>query len=139
MTEIPHELVLAYKKTDFRVLEPQEFTLRVGQRSAELQSLYVDMGVTCAGYLTAWNPFSAETSTVDNIKAQLSLIRRLSLEGYPTLKALGVDPAGKWPGEESVFIPGLDLERTKSLGVEFGQNAIVLAGSDAVSQLVLLR
>lgn len=139
MTEIPRELIRAYEATDFRVLEPQEFTLRVGQRSAELQSLYVDMGVTSAGYLTAWNPFSAETSTVDNIKAQLSLIRSLSLEGYPTLKALGVDPAGKWPGEESVFVPGLDLERTKSLGVEFGQNAIVWAGSDAVPHLVLLK
>lgn len=139
MTEIPRELIMAYEATDFRILEPQEFTLRVGQRSAELQSLYVDMGVTCAGYLTAWNPYSAETSTVDNTKAQLSLIRSLSLEGYPTLKALGVDPAGDWPGEESIFIPGLDLERAKSLGVEFGQNAIVWAGSDAVPQLVLLK
>lgn len=139
MTEIPSELIVAYEATDFRVLEPQEFTLRVGQRSAELQSLYVDMGVTSAGYLTAWNPYSAETSAADNEAAQLSLIRSLSLEGYPTLKALGVDPAGEWPGEESVFVPGLGLERAKSLGVEFRQNAIVWASSDAVPQLVLLR
>ena len=58
---------------------------------------------------------------------------------HRTLKALGVDTAGEWPGEESVFVPGLDLERAKSLGVEFGQNAIVWAGPDAVPQLVLLR
>ena len=139
MTEIPHELILAYEATDFRVLEPQEFTLRVGQRSAELQSLYVDMGVTCAGYLTAWNPFSKEASELENENAQQQLLRQLSLEGFPALNALGIDPSGDWPGEESVFVLGLSLDRAKLLGLEFGQNAIVWAGHDAVPQLVLLR
>ena len=139
MTEIPHELILAYEATDFRVLEPQEFTLRVGQRSAELQSLYVDMGVTCAGYLTAWNPFSREATKLENEYAQRQLLRQLSLEGFPALNALGIDPSGDWPGEESVFVPGLSLDRAKLLGSEFGQNAIVWAGPDAVPQLVLLR
>ena len=139
MTEIPHELILAYEATDFRVLEPQEFTLRVGQRSAELQSLYVDMGVTCAGYLTAWNPFSKEASELENENAQQQLLRQLSLDGFPALNALGIDPSGDWPVEESVFVPGLSLDRAKLLGSKFGQNAIVWVGPDAVPQLVLLR
>lgn len=139
MTEIPRELILAYEATDFRVLEPQEFTLRVGQRSAELQSLYDDLGVTCAGYLTAWNPFSKETSECENQNAQRQLLRKLSLEGFPALNALGIDPSGDWPGEESVFVPGISLDRAKVLGSDFGQNAIVWAGPDAVPQLVLLR
>ena len=139
MTEIPHELILAYEATDFRVLEPQEFTLRIGQRSAELQSLYVDMGVTCAGYLTAWIPFSKEASELENENAQQQLLRQLSLEGFPALNALGIDPSGDWPGEESVFVPGLSLDRAKLLGSKFGQNAIVWVGPDAVPQLVLLR
>ena len=125
--------------THFMVLEPRPLTLRVDHHSAELAELFKEMGVSSAGYLTAWNPYSPETSAADNEAAQLSLIRNLSLEGYPTLKALGVDPAGEWPGEESVFVPDLGLERAKSLGVEFGQNAIVWAGPDAVPQLVLLR
>jgi hypothetical protein len=139
MTDIPSDLIEAYRATHFTVLEPRPLTLRVDHHSAELAELFQEMGVSSAGYLTAWNPYSAETSAADNEAAQLSLIRRLSLEGYPTLKALGVDPAGEWPGEESVFVPGLGLERAKSLGVEFGQNAIVWAGPDAVPQLVLLR
>ena len=139
MTEIPHELILAYEATDFRVLEPQEFTLRVGQRSAELQSLYVDMCVTCAGYLTAWNPFSKEGSELENENAQQQLLRQLSLEGFPALNVLGIDPSGDWPGEESLFVPGLSLDRAKLLGSKFGQNAIVWVGPDAVPQLVLLR
>lgn len=139
MTEIPRGLIMAYEATDFRVLEPQEFTLRVGQRSAELQSLYDDLGVTCAGYLTAWNPFSKEASDFENQNAQRQLLRKLSLEGFPALNALGLDPSGDWPGEESVFVPGISLDRAKVLGSEFGQNAIVWAGPDAVPQLVLLR
>jgi len=35
--------------------------------------------------------------------------------------------------------PGLDLERTKSLGNEFAQNAVLWIGDDAVPQLILLR
>ena len=139
MTEIPHELILAYEATDFRVLEPQAFTLRVGQHSAELKCLYVELGVKCAGYLTAWNPFSKEASELENESAQRRLLRQLSLEGFPALNALGIDRSGDWPGEESVLVPGLSLDRAKLLGSEFGQNAIVWAGPDAVPQLVLLR
>lgn len=136
---VSKDLIKAYENTDFCVLEPKRFTLRIGKQSSELAELYVEMGVHSAGFLTAWNPHSAEASAEDNANAQRSLFRLLSSEGYPTLKAFGVDPSGEWPGEESVFVPGLNLERAKSLGVEFGQNAIVWAGPDTVPQLVLLR
>lgn len=139
MTTIPSDLVEAYVATDFTVLEPCPFTLRVGRRSTELAKVYTRMAVSSAGYLTAWNPYSATTSAQENATAQQSLIRSLSIEGYPTLKALGVDPSGAWPGEDSVLVPGLGLERAKSFGIEFGQNAIVWAGDDAVPRLVLLR
>ena len=139
MTVIPADLIKAYESTDFRVLEPQAFTMRVGRYSPELQALYADLRVSSAGYLTAWNPFSAETSEEGNRKAQRHLLRQLSVEGFPTMNALGIDPSGDWPGEESIFVPGLDLERAKTLGAEFGQNAVVWADADAVPQLVLLR
>lgn len=139
MTNIASDLIEAYRSTHFTVLEPRPFTLCVGHHSAELAALYVEMGVSSAGYLTAWNPCSAETTSADNAEAQLMLIRSLSLEGYPTAKALGVDPSGAWPAEESVLVPGISLERAKALGTEFGQNAILWVGSDAVPQLVLLR
>ena len=139
MTAISAELIEAYEATDFRVLEPQEFTLRVGHHSPELHALYADLRVSFAGYLTAWNPFSAETSEEGNRKAQRRLLRRLTNDGFSTMNGLGIDPSGDWPGEESVFVPGLDLERAQALGAEFGQNAIVWADADAVPQLILLR
>ena len=139
MTNIPSDLIEAYRATHFTVLEPRPLTLRVGHHSSELAELFKEMGVSSAGYLTSWNPYSAETSAADNEAAQLSLIRSLALEGYPTLRALGVDPSGEWPGEQSVFVPGLEIERAKSFGNQFGQNAIVWIGDDAIPQLILLR
>ena len=139
ITKVSQAIVAAYEATEFRVLEPLPFILRVGCASEDLLALYTSTCVNCAAFLTAWNPYSLETSDKDNKKAQEALLRNLSLEGFPTLNALGVDPAGTWPGEESLFVPGLSLERAKSLGSEFGQNAIVWASDDAVPQLVLLR
>ena len=135
---ISAELVSAYLDTDFRVLEPREFTLRIGVVSEELKAVYTDLGVSSAAYLTAWNPLSQDTGLEDNDSAQSALIRKLALRGYVTWSGLGIDPSGDWPGEESVFVPGIDLKAAKSLGREFQQNAIVWVGLDAVPQLVLL-
>ena len=139
MTAIPHDLILAYKATEFRVFEPREFTLRIGQHSHELQTIYVELGVDCAGYLTAWNPLSKLVSSVENSTAQQQLHQKLTLQGFRPLPALGIDPSSKWPGEESVFVPGLGLDQAKLIGSEFGQNAIVWVGADAVPELVLLK
>ena len=89
--------------------------------------------------MTAWNPYSIVSSHEDNQRSQEALLRKLSLEGFTTLSAFGVDSSGDWPGETSVLAPGLDLERTKSLGNEFAQNAVLWIGDDAVPQLILLR
>ena len=131
--------MFAYGRTDFKVLEPRPFTLRIGSHSPELASLYGQMKISSAGYLTAWNPYSVSSSHDDNQRSQEALLKKLSLEGFTTLPAFGVDPSGDWPGEASVLVPGLDLERTKSLGAEFGQNAIVWIGDDVIPQLILLQ
>ena len=65
-TNISPDLIKAYQNTDFRVLEPMAYSLRVGHHSPELAELYAQMDVESASYLTAWNPFSAETSDDDN-------------------------------------------------------------------------
>lgn len=51
----------------------------------------------------------------------------------------GLDSSGKWPAEKSFLALGLDLETSSALGREFGQNAIVWAGVDAIPRLILLR
>lgn len=136
---VPAELIAAYKNTDFQVLEPRKFTLRIDERSSELVELYSELGITSAGFLTAWNPHSNTVSAQQNKLAQDALRKRLSLEGLATLNAIGIDPSGQWPGEESIFVPGLSLECAEALGAEFGQNAVVWMGADAIPQLIVLR
>lgn len=139
MTEIPPDLISAYESTDFRVLEPEAFTLRIGQQSDKLQALFHASGANCAAFLTAWNPYSEQTTDAENERLQSELTKRLLLEGFVTARGLGADPSGEWPGEESLFVLGLDLARAKSFGQQFRQNAIVWADADAVPRLVLLR
>lgn len=133
------ELLKAYENTDFCVLEPNKFTLRIGSKSPDLAKMYIEMGVHSAGFLTASNPYSGEVTAEQNKRALNDLSRALSLDGLPTLIAIGVDPSGEWPGEESFLVPGISIERAKMLGAEFEQNAIVWAGPDAVPSLILLR
>ena len=77
MTNLPSDLIEAYRTTHFTVLEPRSLTLRVGNHSAQLAELFEEMGVSSAGYLTAWNPYSAETSAADN-----ELLRQHSCERF---------------------------------------------------------
>lgn len=55
------------------------------------------------------------------------------------IKGESHDPSGAWPEEKSFLALGLDLETSQVLGREFGQNAIVWAGADAIPRLILLR
>ncbi len=139
MTEIPAALIAAYEATEYRVRAPRAFTLRVGQWSAELSEVYAAQKVASAGFLTACNPFSRAASEEDNRRAQQDLVHRLAGLGLVTMPAIGVDPSGDWPGEESVFVPGLTLDQACALGNEFGQNAVLWADADVVPRLVLLR
>lgn len=133
------ELIKAYRKTEFRVLGSQNFTLRVDTFSEPLCHLFEEMGVCTAAFLTAWNPYSAPTVLDDNRRAQTALRQKLAGDGYSTIDGFGVDPTSDWEGEDSVLILGMDLERAKYLGNELRQNAIVWVGEDAVPSLVLLR
>lgn len=139
MSSIPSDLIKAYERTDFRVLEPRGFILRIGQCSAELWAIYLETGATCAAFLTAWKPYSQDTSEDENALAQARLHRQLSLLGYVTWNGIGVNADESWRGEESVFVLGLPFESAKVIGADFRQNAIVWAGADAVPRLIVLR
>ena len=133
------ELIEAYRKTEFRVLGSPQFTLRVGNASAELRQLYVTAGAGSAAFVTAWNPYSIPTSTEENHSAQSALRERLSQDGFATIDGFGIDPTTEWAGEDSVLVLGISLDQAKGLGEEMKQNAVVWIGGDAVPNLLLLR
>ncbi|HEY2889324.1 MAG TPA: DUF3293 domain-containing protein [Dongiaceae bacterium] len=136
---IPASLISAYKATDYRVLEPVAFTMKIGRRSHELEDLYRRTGARTATVITAWNPRSEKKTDAENAAAQASLIADLEAAGLAHLPALGADPKGEWKGEVSLLVLDATKEAVEALGRNYGQNCIVWVEADAVPVLLFLR
>jgi hypothetical protein len=74
-----------------------------------------------------------------NAQRQAALAEELTCRGRRALPGIGQHPTEDWRGEPSYWVPGLAREAAQNLGIQFQQNAIVWAGSDAVPELILLR
>lgn len=149
-SEIPVELVAAYRSTEYRVGPPAglgkgssgEFILRIDQYSKPLSRLFTALGHQCAVFITACNPFSLPQSPEVNLAACARLRDELICHtSHPGLiiEGEGRDPSKAWAGEKSFLALGLNLEISRILGRDFGQNAVVWAGADAIPRLILLR
>jgi hypothetical protein len=139
MSAIPQSLQDAYRATEYRVLAPRAFTLRIGIRSEALLDLYRSGGEQEAAFLTAWNPFSVTASEQQNRSAQALLTGRLASIGVAALPGFGIDPASDQPGEESVLALGLPRDMAISIAQDFHQNALAWIGPDAIPELILLQ
>nr|WP_296747520.1 DUF3293 domain-containing protein [Thioalkalivibrio sp.] len=78
-----------------------------------------------AGWLSAFNPGSRRLPILDNLRRHDALWRRLRSQGLPALAGYAVDPAGEWPDETSLLVPGIGLERLNRLALDFGQVAFL--------------
>jgi hypothetical protein len=137
---IPPSLVAAYRKTQYRVLDPSgAFVLCLDVPSQSLLSLYQQHDANCAVFITAWNPFSEERTRVANERAQQNLAVALDALNCVVIPGFGDDPSGIWPGEPSLLALGINRRYAEQLGRKFGQNAIVWAGIEAIPRLILLR
>jgi hypothetical protein len=134
------ELAEAYRRTEFRVADcGWEFVLQHGEHSKVLEACHAAFGVSCSAYITAWNPRSEPAAPEVNRAAQTRLETELTALGLPFLHGEGLDPTRSWPGEPSVLVLGISRDDAQRLGRTFGQNAIVVAGRDAVARVVLVE
>lgn len=139
-SEISADLIAAYRATHYRVGQGADaFTLRVDGCSEALSRLFTASGHQSAIFITAYNPFSQTQSDEANLDAHEKLRYILSSQASPVIESVGADPSGAWPEEKSFLALGVNLEASKILGTQFGQNAIVWAGEDAVPRLILLH
>ncbi|MDN5754014.1 MAG: DUF3293 domain-containing protein [Nitrosospira sp.] len=156
-SEISEELVAAYRSTDYRIESSIEsgcdaFILHVDLHSEPLARLFAASGHRCAAFITACNPFSLPQSPEANLAACARLRDRLDrqlrrratqvtqpAQAHQIIEGTGCDPSGVWPAEKSFLALGLDLEVSQAIGREFGQNAIIWCGPDAIPKLFLLR
>ena len=138
-TKVSPALIQAYEQTNYRVLVPPAFTMKIGKPSRELGELYSRTATNTACVITAWNPRSEEQSHAENDAAQARLTADLDKAGLRHLPALGTDPAEKWKGEVSLLVLDASRETVEELGRKYGQNCIVWAEADAVPRLICLR
>jgi hypothetical protein len=138
-SEVPLELIAAYRATNYRVLGQNPFVLKISQPSAPLRKLYDKYGCRSAAFLTAWNPFSRPTANDENSRLQALLEIELSGVSTALIPGIGEDSSGQWPGEESTLALGLSLSDAKSIGIRFKQNAFVWIDGDANPELLILK
>jgi len=139
-TELAPELVAAYMGADYHVTgDGSRFVMHVDTASPGLAALHAARGAACSALLTAYNPASEARPAAENEAAQRRLVARLAGARVGWVDALGADPREQWPAEPSVLALGLDREAAISIAREFGQNALLWAGADAVPRLLLLR
>ena len=136
---IDPETIRAYRETGYRVHGTPGFVLHVDTASPELHALHQLHQVRASAYLTACNPESRQLDPDDNATRQRALSDVLAARGVVALDGLGRHPTNGWPGEHSLLALGLDFDSACELGCQFGQNAILWAGADAVPRLILLR
>lgn len=71
LTTLSPASIAAYQATHYQVFVAGErIALRIGVASTRLHELYIQHDVTCSGFLTAWNSYSANVSPEANRDAQ---------------------------------------------------------------------
>lgn len=139
-TQIHSDKVRAYLATDYRIGHTaQDIVLNISHHSKRLAALFAGNDVNCGAFLTAYNPQGTVQTDAANDLAHSELAAKLQALGLQAIEGSGREEGTDWHSEKSYFALGLALEPAKEIGIHFGQDAIVWVGSDAVSQLILLR
>ncbi len=139
-SKIPADLIASYRAADYRAgFGSASISLRIDQYSESLAQLLAASGQQCAVFITACNPGSQPQSPAANQAAHARLHEELSRHTDQIIEGTGSDPSGAWPAEPSLLALGVELDVAEALGRQFGQNAIVWAGADAIPRLMLLR
>ncbi len=139
-SDISADLIASYRAADYRAgPDSAAITLRIDQYSESLAQLLAASGRQCAVFITACNPGSQPQSLAANRAADARLREELNRHTDQIIEGTGSDPSGTWPPEPSLLALGVDLTTAQVLGRQFGQNAVVWAGADAIPRLMLLR
>jgi hypothetical protein len=138
-TQIPENLINAYKSTNFEIYSDPKFILKIDEFNPELKELFLKFYFSTGCFITAYNPKSVEFTDVENKSLQDALYKELKKSEYHVINGLGSDPAGQWDGEPSFFVMGITLSKAKVIGRKYKQNAIVWCDDNCIPDLIILR
>jgi len=129
-------LIEAYRTTRFVAYDGQhEITVRIDERSPEVDALLDRYGARSGSFITAWNPRSKPQSRAMNDAAAKRLAAVVAAAGYPALPHKGISADGAW-FEEGLFAIGIPVDRAIAIAAEFRQNAITVIDRGSVGRLV---
>lgn len=142
-SHLPVGLQQAYRLAHYWV-DPADtatprWRLQVGVRQPLLLAGYALHQVCCATYLTACNPHGQLLVADDNVRRMRQLCAALAAEGWIFDAGFGQDPQGRWPGEASVLVWGMDAPTARLWGGQWQQNAVLFCAADAIPGLLWLR
>ena len=134
------ELEVAYKATTYHVFLPGgSCELRIGQPCETLRCWLETADCTEFSLITAYNPGGQPADEATNAERQSQLECELLEGNYEPYAAQHEADDGEWPSEESCFVPGISSQDACALAADYGQNAVVCGGADAVPHLVWIE
>lgn len=138
-TNLPPELIQAYRETHYRVEGVEAFTLKVDQVSSEVLKALAKRGLKSCAFVTAWNPYSIALKEEENTILERKLNLHLNAQGLNHTPGEGVHPSNGWPGERSSLVWGVSETNAREIAEEFQQNAFIWVGEDGIPELILMR
>ncbi|ESQ73724.1 DUF3293 domain-containing protein [Asticcacaulis sp. AC402] len=137
-SQIPTDKVDAYLGTRYDVMvDDHTIHLTIGEPSVDMAEYFQRQGVASAALITAFNPFGAVQADDANAAANQKLEQAVREDGLKFLPASGSGEG--WPAEPGFWVLGIELDRARSLGKAFSQDAIVWMDLEAIPRLILLR
>jgi len=134
------ELEAAYTATTYRVYLPGGICeLRIGQPCETLRCWLETAECKEFALITAHNPGSQPVDEAINAERQSQLECELLEGNYEPYMAQHEADAEGWPSEESCFVPDISREDACALAADFGQNAVICGGADAIPHLVWIE
>lgn len=134
------ELEAAYRATTYRVFLPGgSCELRIGQPCETLRCWLETADCTEFALITAHNPGGQRADEAINAERQSQLECELLEGNYEPYAAQHEADAEGWPSEESCFVPDISREDACALAADYGQNAVVCGGAEAVPHLVWIE
>jgi len=97
-------------------------TFDIGRPCLPLEGLLRRHEARSAAFITAHNPGSNIMPEIINRRAQQRLRQELEPLG-PLFEGIGA--GADWPVEPSFLVLGIGLEEAKSIGLRYGQNAVI--------------
>lgn len=145
-SSLPSELVQAYLQARYEVWLPAPdqsrgcaCVLQVDVAQPQLLQAMRMLKVHHACLLTACNPLGKLLPPQDNAQRMQALRQTLQSAGWTWATALGGDPFGQWPGEDSLLVWHMDRIQARHWGLQWAQNAVLVVGDDATPRLECLR